>query len=65
MKMTLTVEPVLESCQHRQNEGTASYFAFKVVGLSDRFGNPLVLRSSEACYPGNDSVREFINRRRV
>lgn len=56
-KITVEIEPVLL-------QGTLTdkqYYGFRIIGLQDCFGYDLVVRSSDAVYPGNDAVREFIN----
>jgi hypothetical protein len=61
MKITIEVEPVL--CDGRYGDKT--YYAFVVTGLPNEWGAPLVLASTAASYPGNDAVREFINKHAV
>ncbi len=34
---------------------------FRILGLNDDFGKPVIATTSCAMYPGNDVVREFIN----
>lgn len=62
MKILIEVEPILLPGNLTDNE----YYGFRVVGLpAGRWEmspkHDLVVRSSDASYPGNDKMREFIN----
>lgn len=62
MRITIDVEVVQEQCQHAQNDGSKTYYAFRVLGLANDYGEQgLTMRSSEGSYPGNDAMRAFIN----
>lgn len=56
-KILVEIEPVLL-------QGTITdkqYYGFRILGLNDDFGEPVIATTSCARYPGNDVVRGFIN----
>jgi hypothetical protein len=65
MHITIEVEVVTERCQHSQNDGSKEYYAFRVIGLETKWGSELSFRCSEAGYPGNAKMREWINSKSI
>ena len=61
MKITIEVEPVKLPCMYGHDDGSTTYYGFRIIGLKDKYGEDVIVCSSMSRYPGNDVVRAFIN----